>query len=115
MPDPLVKASLQIELAAVLDTGTPMVQSMFILGDGTLTWQCYEQLYVAKCNLGKVNLSQCIKQPFRQIRTQAGRRSLHCPVPDEWALLAICPGFAIIADLLHSLALPTHSDRKSVV
>ena len=67
MPDPLVKASLQIELAAVLDTGTPMVQSMFILGDGTLTWQCYEQLYVAKCNLGKVNLKAILDSTFPQL------------------------------------------------
>ena len=37
---PLCKASLQIELAAVVDAGTPMVQSTYILGDGTLAWQC---------------------------------------------------------------------------
>ena len=67
MPDPLCKASLQIEFAAVLDRGTPMVQSMFILGDGTLTWQCYEQLYVAKCNVGKVNLKATLVSSFPQL------------------------------------------------
>ena len=39
------KLLLQIELAAVVDAGKPMVESTYILeGDGTLAWQCYEQL-----------------------------------------------------------------------
>ena len=37
------KMLLQIELAAVVDAGKPMVESTYILeGDGTLAWQCYE-------------------------------------------------------------------------
>ena len=50
LTDPLCKASLQIQLAAVVDAGTPMVQSTYILGDGTFAWQCYEQLsYIENC------------------------------------------------------------------
>lgn len=46
LTDPLCKSSLQVELAAVVDAGTPMVQSTYILErDDTLAWQCYEQLH----------------------------------------------------------------------
>ena len=41
LTDPLCNASLQIELAAVVDAGTRMVQSTYILeGNGTLAWEC---------------------------------------------------------------------------
>ena len=41
LSDPLCKASLQIDLAGVVDAGTRMVHSTYILvGDDTLAWEC---------------------------------------------------------------------------
>lgn len=51
------KLLLQIELAAVVDAGKPMVESTYILeGDGTLTWQCYEQLLIIQNSIHGANL-----------------------------------------------------------
>lgn len=48
---------LQIELAAVVDAGKPMVESTYILeGDGTLAWQCYEQLLIIQNSIHGANL-----------------------------------------------------------
>ena len=47
---------LQVELAAVVDTGKPMVESTYILeGDGALTWRCYEQLILIQNSVNVVN------------------------------------------------------------
>ena len=51
------KLLLQIELAAVVDAGKPMVESTYILeGDGTLAWQCYEQLLIIQNSIHGANL-----------------------------------------------------------
>ncbi|CAH3194651.1 unnamed protein product, partial [Porites evermanni] len=51
------KLLLQIELAAVVDAGKPMVESTYILeGDGTLAWQCYEQLLIIQNSINGANL-----------------------------------------------------------
>lgn len=51
------KLLLQIELAAVVDAGKPMVESIYILeGDGTLAWQCYEQLLIIQNSIHGANL-----------------------------------------------------------
>ncbi|KAK3754796.1 hypothetical protein QZH41_007565 [Actinostola sp. cb2023] len=55
--DDQTKLLLQIELAVVVDAGKPMVQSTYILeGDGTLAWQCYEQLLVIQNSIQVANL-----------------------------------------------------------
>ena len=51
------KLLLQIELAAVVDAGKPMVESTYILeGDSTLAWQCYEQLLIIQNSIHGTNL-----------------------------------------------------------
>ena len=50
------KLLVQIELAAVVDAGKPMVESTYILGDGTLAWQCYEQLLIIQNSIHGANL-----------------------------------------------------------
>jgi len=51
------KLLLQIELAAVVHAGKPMVESTYILeGDGTLAWQCYEQLLIIQNSIHGANL-----------------------------------------------------------
>ena len=45
--DSQTQTLLQVELAAVVDAGKPMVEATNILeGDGTLSWKSYEQLLV---------------------------------------------------------------------
>jgi len=51
------KFLLQNELAAIVDEGKPMVESTYILeGDGTLAWQCYEQLLIIQNSIHSANL-----------------------------------------------------------
>ena len=55
--DVQTKCSLQIELAAVVDAGKPMVESTYILeGDDALAWKCYEQLIFIQNSINVVNL-----------------------------------------------------------
>ena len=43
--DPTKTAILQIELAAIIDAGAPLVKATYNLeGDGLLVWQCHEQI-----------------------------------------------------------------------
>ena len=43
--DPTKTAILQIELAAIIDAGAPLVKATYSLeGDGPLVWQCHEQI-----------------------------------------------------------------------
>lgn len=59
--DGQMKLSLQLELAAVVDAGKPMVESTYILeGDGTLAWQCYEQLLVIQNSIQVANLPNLV-------------------------------------------------------
>ena len=59
--DGQMKLSLQLELAAVVDAGKPLVESTFILeGDGTLAWQCYEQLMVIQNSIQVANLPNLV-------------------------------------------------------
>ena len=59
--DGQMKLSLQLELAAVVDAGKPLVESTYILeGDGTLAWQCYEQLMVIQNSIQVANLPNLV-------------------------------------------------------
>ena len=59
--DGQMKLSLQLELAAVVDAGKPLVESTYILeGDGTLDWQCYEQLMVIQNSIQVANLPNLV-------------------------------------------------------
>ena len=59
--DGQMKLSLQLELAAVVDAGKPLVESTYILeGDGTLAWQCYEQLLVIQNSIQVANLPNLV-------------------------------------------------------
>ena len=59
--DGQMKLSLQLELAAVVDAGKPLVESTHILeGDGTLAWQCYEQLMVIQNSIQVANLPNLV-------------------------------------------------------
>ena len=51
------KLLLEMELAAVVNAGKPMVESTYILeGDGMLAWQCYEQLLIIQNSIHGANL-----------------------------------------------------------
>ena len=59
--DGQMKLSLQLELAAVVDAGKPLVESTYILeGDGTLAWHCYEQLMVIQNSIQVANLHNLV-------------------------------------------------------
>ena len=55
--DGQTKTFFQVEVAAVVDTGKPMVEATYILdGDGTLAWKCYKQLLVIQNSINAAHL-----------------------------------------------------------
>ena len=88
--DGQMKLSLQLELAAVVDAGKPLVESTYILeGDGTLAWQCYEQLMVIQNSIQVANLPNLVALS----REVSGENLAFAQQCYQYGVAAIQPGW----------------------
>ena len=84
------KLLLQIELAAVIDAGKPMVKSTYILeGDGMLAWQCYEQLLIIQNSIHGANLPNLMALS----REVSGGNVVVAQQYHQYGIAAIRPGW----------------------
>lgn len=105
------KFLLQIELAAVVDAGKPMVESTYILeGDGTLAWKCYEQLLVIQNSIRTAHLPN-LTAVSRDISAGIPHVAQQCY---QSGLAAIQPGWDYFNQTVLGIMLPQVEIFKAV-